>query len=447
MSRTRKLLGAFLVAWLVLFGVFTPARAFDGRNGDRVVIAAGEVVNDDLYVGATEFVLDGTVNGDIVAGGQSITINGTLNGNLVAAGQTIVVNGTVTGDVLAAGSALSFTDKAVVGGDVVGAGYSLELQKGSKVGRDVVMGGGQILLAGDVTRNVKAGTAALEIAGTIGGDVKAAVGEAGTTQVGPPPTMFMPQSTVVLPVVKPGLTIDSGGRIAGSLEYTQSSDLSFPAGSIGGKISRTLPPENAQRITPQETTSAKIAAWALANVRSLITLLLLGLLMLWLEQAFVKALSDKLRTQPLPSLGWGLVGYAGFFFVLLLTVFVVILGAVIFGVLTLRGISGAIVWVGLLSIGVLILGFVLATSFLTKIVFGETLGKWVLASAKSPWAEQRYWPMVVGVTLTAVVLAILTFPLIPGFLGWLLNFAIVIGGLGTLWLWSRDKLATKPQAV
>jgi len=46
------------------------ARAFDGRSGEKVVIEAGEVIEDDLYVTANEFVLDGTVKGDLIAFGR-----------------------------------------------------------------------------------------------------------------------------------------------------------------------------------------------------------------------------------------------------------------------------------------------------------------------------------------------------------------------------------------
>jgi hypothetical protein len=444
MSRIHKVLSVLLITWMAVFGLVTPAYAFDGRSGDKVVIAAGEVVNDDLYVGATELVLDGTVNGDVYAAGQTITINGTVNGNLIAAGQTVLVNGTVTGDVIVGASALSFSEKSVVGGDSIDASYSAEFRKGNKIGRDAIVAAGQILLAGDVIRNVKAATPALEIAGPVGGDVKAAVGEAGQVQAGPPPTMFMPTSNVVFPVVKPGLTIDPGASVGGNLDYTQNAELSFPAGSIHGKITRTLQPVQDKSVSRQETTAFKIGAWALKSVRALITLLLLGALLLWLEQGWLKALSERLRSAPLPSLGWGVVAYAGFFFILLLTLFVAILGAVVFGLLTLGGISGAILWAGILTIGLLILGFALATSFLAKIVFGMTLGKWMLSSANSPLAEHRYWPMVIGVALTVVVIGVLTFPLIPGFLGWLLNFAIVLAGLGTLWLWGRERMIKKP---
>jgi cytoskeletal protein CcmA (bactofilin family) len=426
----------------------TPAYAFDGRGGDKVIIKAGQVVNDDLYVGANEVVLDGTVNGDFVAFGNMVTVNGTVNGDLVSAAQTVVVNGNITGGIRVAGSVLFVGEKARIGGDIVGAGYSLEVRQGATVGRDAVFATGQTLLASDIGRNVQAYTGALEIDGDVAGDVKAYVGEANQSQSGPPATMFMGQSTVPIPIVRQGLTIDPEAKIAGSLEYTQNAELSLPAGVVAGKISRLPQPENESNgePAPEKTTAQKAADWAWASGRSLVTLLLIGLFLLWLFPLFLGALSAELKQKPLPSLGWGVVAYAGFFFVLMLVLFVMILGAIVFGMLTLGGLSATMVFAGLLALFAIILGFVLVTSFVAKIVFGITLGKWILAKLNSPLAEHRFWPMVIGVGITVLVIALLTFPLIPGFLGGLLNFVIVLFGLGTMWLWARERLAKAPSA-
>jgi cytoskeletal protein CcmA (bactofilin family) len=440
MSKLVKWLSTTTILSILLLAAVAPAYAFDGRGGDTVTIPAGQVVNDDLYVGANEFVLNGTVNGDVIAGGQTLTVNGTVNGNLIAGGQTVVVNGTITGDVVAAGAVLLFSENASVGGDVLGAGYSLEFKKGSVIGRDAVLGGGQILLAADVARNVKAGTAALEIAGKVGGDVKAEVGESGQVQAGPPPTVFMPRNPIAVPIVQQGLTIDPDARILGNLEYTQNSELSFPTGAVAGNITRLDQPEATNQEPRAPTAGERASQWALAAVRSLVTLVLIGLLLVWLFPGFLRGLASELRSRPWPSLGWGVVAYAGFFFMVLLTVFVMILGALVFGLITLGGLSATILWSGLLVLFALILGFVLATTFLAKVVFGMTLGQWLLARMHSPLAEHRYWPMIIGVAITVVLVALLTFPLIPGFLGALLNFVIVLFGLGSVWLWLRPKL-------
>lgn len=443
MNRTRKFLSVFVLVVLLALTFRTPAHAFDGRGGDRVIIEAGEVINDDLYVGAQEFVLDGTVNGDLIVFAQNVTINGKVDGDLMAAAQTVAVNGEVTGSIRMAGSILLVGEKASIGTDVVSAGYSLESEPGSTIGQDVVYAGGQVLLAGDVARNVQVGTGAFELRGNVGGDVNAEVGDADQGPSGPPPAMFMPQSPIAAPNVRPGLRIDSSASVAGDLKHTQSKEVTIPGGVVSGKVTRTAP--TGDRTAPREETAAqKIAKWGLNFIRDSITLILIGLSLLWLFPFFIRGLSDQLQAKPLPSLGWGAVAWAAFFFVLLSIITVTIIGALLFGVLTLGQLTGTVIGLGSLTLFGLVIGFVLVTTFVAKVVFGAALGKWIFKSANSPLAEHRYWPMVVGVLITLAAIALLSFPLIPGILGWLLNFAIVLLGLGALWLWGRERMVRKP---
>lgn len=446
MPRTRNLLTALLVLTFAL-SFATPAHAFDGRSGDKVTIAAGEVVDDDLYVAATEFALDGTVNGDVIVAGKMITVNGKVDGNLIAAGQTIVVNGIVTGDVLGAGSVLYFGDSAQIGGDIVSAGYSLEIRQGTTVGRDAVMGGYQILDNGDVARNLTAGANGLEIGGTIGGNAHVGVSESTEAQNGPPPGLFLNETTVPVPSVRNGLAIDPAARIKGNLSYVQSTDLAIPAGVVAGTITRQAPAPRESQPAVEETTAQKVGKWGLNLVRTLVTLIIVGLLLAWLSPRFINGISAKLQDKPWPSLGLGIVAYAAFFFAILVILFVAILGAVAFGLVTLGGLGGAVLWIGILALLALIIGFVLAASFLSKIVFGAAVGRWILARARPAVAEHRYWPMLIGVTVIVLVVALLSFPLIPGALGWLLNLFVVLFGLGACWLWARDRLTLKPAAA
>jgi cytoskeletal protein CcmA (bactofilin family) len=225
MNRVSKLFFLSSLLALLVLTLATPVSAFDGRSGENIVIEINEVINDDLYVTAETFVSDGTVNGDLIAMGQTITINGQVDGDVMAAGQTIVVNGTVTGAMRMAGSILLLDEQASIGGDIIAAGYSLETREGSGIGQDLVFTGGQTLLAGDVARNVQAATGAFELRGAVGGNVNAGVGEADAGFAGPPPTLFMPPSSISVPTVNPGLTIDQSAKIEGNLEYTQSREL------------------------------------------------------------------------------------------------------------------------------------------------------------------------------------------------------------------------------
>ena len=47
--------------------------------------------------------------------------------------------------------------------------------------------------------------------------------------------------------------------------------------------------------------------------------------------------------------------------------------------------------------------------------------------------------MVIGVLVIVFVVGLLRFPLLPlGFIAWLVNFVVILLGLGALWLRGRD---------
>ena len=209
MFKTYKLVTVFTLLALMLLTFATPAHAFEGREGNSVVIGANEVIDDDLYVGANDFVLDGTVKGDLIVAGSTITINGTVEGDLWAAGQAIIIDGVVMDDARIAGAGLQLGDNAQIGGDLLAAGASLETKAGSTVGNDLLVGAGQALLAGEVGRDMRAGAGALDLRGNFGRDVWAYVDQTEETTNQPSPNIYMQQSIpLTLPSVAPGLTID-----------------------------------------------------------------------------------------------------------------------------------------------------------------------------------------------------------------------------------------------
>lgn len=260
--------------------------------------------------------------------------------------------------------------------------------------------------------------------------------------------MYMTQSPIMIPPVQPGLTIESTARIDGNLQYTGTIDADVPAGVVGGKVTRVTPQVTEYKVAPHKVTPAqKVIAWTFGLLRSIATLILLGLLLFWLFPKFMKFLPETLKTQPLPSLGWGAITWAAFFFALLAIILVTILGGLVFGLLTLGGLSGTIIWLGILLFFGLTVLFILVTSFLTKVVVGDAIGKWVLARTSPSLAGHKIWPMVIGVTVLVLVIELLRFPLIPlGFLGFLVNFAVILFGLGTLWIWARESMRARKAA-
>ncbi len=429
MKPINKVLSVFILLALLTMSITSSAMAFDGRSGENVVIEADEVIKDDLYVGATNFTLEGTVKGDLFVSGETIVINGTVEGDLFAAGQSVVINGTVTDDVRIAGAGLQLGEKAVIGGDLLGGSASMEAKKGSVVEGDFLYGGAQALLAGDVTGDAMFGAGALELRGAIGGDVTAEVGSA--EDAGAPPSSYMWQTGISVPSVAPGFTIDEKATIGGDLVYTQSKDIEIPADAVSGKVTRKEPVADVNVQYTPPTAAEKAASWSFDLLRSIVTLVLFGLLLAWLAPKFMQSVMDKIQTTPAASLGWGVVSYAAFFFTLLVIFTAMIVGGVAFGVLTLGGISGTIVWLGILSIFALIVGFVLVTAFFTKIVVAWLGGKWIMGRINPALAEHKVWPLLVGVVIVALAVAL-------PFIGWIFGLLVMFLGLGALWLWGRD---------
>jgi cytoskeletal protein CcmA (bactofilin family) len=435
MKTIYKFISIFSLITLLALTFATPAYAFDGRSGENVVIKANEVIEDDVYVTADNFELQGTVKGDLIVFGRTITINGTVDGDLIAAGQTIVINGTVTDDARIAGAVLHIGKTAAIGDDVVAGGASLETQEGSVIEGELVVGAGQALLDGSVTGDVQAGVGSLELNGEFGGDVNAQVGDPEQGRGGMPASMFMPGANIQFPTVKPGFNIGDDAQIKGNLEYTQSKDVNIPADAVSGKVTRTQPVVDPAVQKAKPTLAQKGMTWTFDLLRTIVTLIFFGLLLGWLAPMFMKALVEKVQSQPGASLGWGVVAFAAFFFAILVVTVVMIAGGVLFGVLTLSRVSGTIIWLGILTLSTMIFSFVLITAFLTKIVVAWLGGKLILARFSPALAEHKVWPLVIGTVLVALVIAL-------PFIGWLFGILVMFIGLGALWIWARERMQT-----
>ena len=85
-------------------------------------------------------------------------------------------------------------------------------------------------------------------------------------------------------------------------------------------------------------------------------------------------------------------------------------------------------------------GFILVTSFLTKIVVAWLGGKMIFKSMNSTLAESKIWPLILGVVIVALLTAL---PLV----GWLFGLAVMFFGLGALWIWGREAWQARKAAV
>jgi hypothetical protein len=402
--------------------------ALESREGYQVVIKEGEVIQDDLYVSAGTFVLDGTVKGDLFAVGQTITVNGTVEGDLVAAGQTVTVNGSVVDDVRIAGGALILGPSAAIGDDTLAVGGSLEARTESNVQGSMIFAGYQALLAGTVEQDVTVAGNGLEIQGRIGGDVKADVGP---SEGAPPvnPMQFIPDMPAV-PQVPGGLSLGGSAEIGGNLEYTAPEQATIPAGVAKGRVHHTR--QIAEPTQPEETPVRKAGQWFLRNLRRLVALVVVGLLLAWLAPSWIRRPAGQLATKPWPSLGLGAATLFGFPVAMFVLIVVIVLLAILLGVLTLGNLVGSVVWLGIAIVVALAVVFGLVVTYLSKIVVGYWGGRLVLKSINPKWVANPIWSVLLGVLIVVLLMAI-------PFVGWLFGLIITLFGLGTLWLLSRKE--------
>jgi cytoskeletal protein CcmA (bactofilin family) len=273
-----RILGAFVLAFCLGLVVAGPALAADVRQGQSVVVAPSETVDDDLYVFASSVSILGTVNGDVIAAGSNVTVGGQVNGNVMAAGGSTTITGNVTGSVRAAGGTLEVSGQ--VGGDVVAGTGSLRLAPSGRIGRDVLVGGGSAELLAAIDRNVLASADTVTLGGPLGGDVHA---QANTIHLTP------------------------GADIGGSVIYDGASAADVqPGATVHGQITRIEPPN--QSAGPTAATAGAAGA-AVGWLRGLIGLAAAAVVFGLLLPGLSRRTAATLFASPWPSLGVGLAAF------------------------------------------------------------------------------------------------------------------------------------------
>jgi cytoskeletal protein CcmA (bactofilin family) len=322
----------------------------------------------EVTVAATE-----TVQGDLVASGGTVRIDGRVDGDLLASGGQVIVAGTVTGDVLA--GAGSTTVSGEVGGDLrAGSG---QVRIDGRVGEDVVLGAGQATVASGAR---------------IGGDL---IFGAGRMQM--------------------------DGAVAGSVlgstgSYTQD-------GSVGGS-------ERVNVQQPEEEQEPTAADRVVDALRRYVSILVIGVLLLWLVPRVFRGAADAARGRPLLSFGVGILGFVGVIVALVLVILVTVLVAVVLALLGLGSLTGVTAFGGILVAAIIVFLFVLAVAFAAQATVGLALGRLLVRG------EGRSFLGWLGALALGVLVVVLV-AAIPVAGGWL-EALLVLLGLGALLMAPRQ---------
>ncbi|MEZ4867436.1 MAG: hypothetical protein R3C14_39285 [Caldilineaceae bacterium] len=395
-----------LVIALLLVGLAQPVYASDFRGGTTVVINANEVIDDDLFVSGENVTVNGTVKGNLFATGAVVTVNGHVEGSLFIAGRTLAQNGRVDGSTYVGGYSFTLGEEAVIGRNLNFGGFSLMTNGGSAVGRSLYGGGYQLLLNGRVEQDVNVGAAALELNGTVGGDVRGSVGRAEEAA----PSYAMPQFEGAVPAVQPGLRVSPDAKVGGVLAVETT------------KVTVNTPPP------PVYSLANPQLRWAIGEF---LTLLIIGLLLLYVRPSFLQRASNTVQERWLPSLGVGLIMIALAIVAIPLGIALIILLAVLSGWLTLGQLAGAVVGLGLTTLFFAIALFWFAAAMVTKIIVAYRGGDWLLARLATRESATG-WSQALGLSLGLIVYVALR--MIPFGIGAIIAFVITLIGLGAIYL-------------
>ncbi|MFC1904917.1 hypothetical protein ACFLXT_04060 [Chloroflexota bacterium] len=258
-----------IVMFVVVFAA-VPASAAEIRGEDTVIVASGDVIDDDLYVAGKRIVINGTINGDVFAGGDTINVNGKINGSIIAVGSTININGKVTHAVRVAGSNVLISGN--VGGDLLVAGGQVDIANTATIGRDLVFGTGNIQINAPIGDDVKGGGGEVAINNEVGGNVELGVDK---------------------------LVIDSTANIGGDLIYVSENEANIQSGAkIGGTTTHKVP-------EVKEPVAPTLGIWG--KVIAFLMTLLAGTVIILIAPQRATAIATSIRRKPWFSLGWGAI--------------------------------------------------------------------------------------------------------------------------------------------
>lgn len=364
--------GLIIIPVVIMIALFaaTPVMAADLRTDDTVIIASGDVIDDDLYIAANHITVNGIVNGDVLAIGSRITINGKIDGDIVAIGANIDISGEITGAVRVGGDSVTVTGD--IGGDLIAAVDDIAIENTAIVGRDLVFTGRKIDIDSFISDSIMGWGSRVTINDIVGGDI-----EIGVEQ----------------------FTITSTADIKGDLIYYSDDEATIESGArIGG----TTTHEPAKYRIPDYPVIHNLRVWG-AFIAFFMTLIC-GIVIIVIAPRRARAVAASIKTRPLLSLGWGaLVLFATPIAILIICI--TIIGIPL-------GIIGAVLYV--LAI------------FLSQIAVGLFIGYWILGYFR----DVNSRGLLVGAFAIGFVLLTLV-KLIP-FIGPFIWLATAIFGIGAM---------------
>jgi cytoskeletal protein CcmA (bactofilin family) len=183
----RKTCGAAVVALALLTGtnLIPSAFALEVRagqgEGSRVLIPAGETVDDTLVAAGETVEVHGTITGNLIAAARAVIIRGKVEGDLIVAAQSVDLYGEADGNVLSACRRLDY--RGQTGRSLHAFAEVIDIDRAAAVGGDAIVFGSEVSMDGVVGRDAFAFAGLTLVRGTVGRNM---VARTGSLLLGPP---------------------------------------------------------------------------------------------------------------------------------------------------------------------------------------------------------------------------------------------------------------------
>jgi cytoskeletal protein CcmA (bactofilin family) len=400
-----------------VFSVVSPARAQGIQVTFDDSIASGEVVNNDAVLAGNSVNIDGKVEGDALAVGTSVEINGDVTGSLIAIGQNVVINGTVEGTVYVAAVTLDLGSESSLSRNLYFIGASIATDQKSTIDRDLVLVSMGAQLAGDIGRNT--------------------VGVIGPWELF---TLFMEK--IGRPVFEPQSGLGASGTVyrVQSQPVVLSSFLPSMNSISAIQPAVKLPPASVTEpgLAAQSSSgidSEQVQRWLQRAFQEFVTLLVFGLLGIWLFSSFLKRSAGKAETKPLQSTGFGLLGLVisiALIGVVILVALLILMLGIGLGALNFWDLAVAVWGVGFTSLGLAFWLSLLFVSYGTKVIVAFLVGTLILRRVAPQSMKYKILPLLLGLLIYVLLVWI-------PYIGWVIAVLVNAVGLGAAWLAYREK--------
>jgi len=380
MRKSNKILGILALGAIALSFSLT-ARAADLRfmarsaGRQRVLTVSATDAVRNLYAAGPQVNVDASPAKDAVVAGGVVTINGNTADDLTAVGGNVTASGNVGGSARLAGGTVVV--QGAIGEDLAVAGGNVYVSDKAAINGDVLFGGGAISIDAPVHGSLKLSSTAAYINSTIDGNVEF---RGKNLQLGPSAnirgslTYFSPEP----------YDRDANAQVAGAINYNQTQPRNFGRGFAG--------------------------FLALGFFIKLISLILAGLLLVWVLRRRYEALTVETRHSFWKNAGYGLI------FTIVTPIIALIL------LFTFVGIYIALMLMALYALVLLFAWIVGATSF----------GLWALkAMNRGKMPAFRYGSVALAVLISTVLAGI---PI----LGLIFGIVLTLAGVGSIVRHARE---------